>query len=295
MKKKCVQLGITMPFSNHLHQDMLFRVPLLCHPLPKQAAQYADALCKEIANCANDLTDCCIDSVRFILGDVDFLDPESFRQLMACIRRNFEVLSDAEITAMAFLSYQNRQQEAEALRAFAEENVFLMLDTPSLIEQECKAYLYPYHRLGLQNLLESMATTGLKDFGMVLLGDSEYRNTEDWEYLLQEILQYKPLYLEIEMGDKNWKSEGLSIFKAGLASGGYAAYAENCYGYNGKKPRYVLQPKDMEYLGVGLGARSCMDGYYTENIMNLQSYIAAAEYYEHIIAKIEPRLKAEGE
>jgi len=247
---------------------------------------YLSALKKELIRRAGGE---CIRSIYFGGGTPSLLPTEHIGDLLSAISSLFTVDEAAEITIEA---------------------------NPGTVNE---VYLTAIRELGVNRL--SLGVQSLNDRELALLGRihtaAEARlpgqTLSDWQQTLGEAITMRPdhlsLYsLTLEEETPMWKA----IIKEGslpeldpdvsadhyelaedlLSAQGYRHYEISNWALAGRECRHNLTYwRNLSYLGVGVGAHSCLDGHRIANTKNLDKYLADPSPAPEMDEEISPELE----
>ena len=287
VEKVALQLGVSVPFSRYSQTDPVTRLPLVMHPLTSYADHYAEALCREIEAVAADV-DRPVGNVRFTGGDPDFFSAGALDGLLGCIEENFALVEGASVTGRVLFSFLRPADEGAMLDVLVRHGVRPLVNVPSFDRDECEELHYPTRFVGLAPLVERMKAAGIGSWGLVLVGDNVQRDAASWERHLRRVLELRPDVVELEVWRPHFKSAGLDGFVAGLLDADYRDLGERRYGLEGMHDGYRLQPAEgTDYLAVGCGACTRLDGCRTWNITDVDEYLRGEGGLEHVIERVE--------
>ena len=313
-------LDVHLPFSYWRTCDFDHGDPVM-RPRPGVVEAYARALMAEIASLGADVKGRGyeVGSVFFSGGYVGLLDPEAFRDILRMVRRSFDVSADLRVDAVTFPG----MMDMYAASAYLDEGVKgLLFEVPTLSAREAAALAVPNTLQALDKSVYVLQSYGAAEFGLRMPVDVSGRSVETWEYLLGQVNHYHPAYVELvglsacdgpEAPDGQGKAAGnlLSLnggkapqgkaigdggrtaFEMGLAKAGFKQVACDARGRalfsrleEGPAPApfgYASGPAT-ERLGVGLGAETILDGFWTKSTVDMKGYLAGASDYRNLIA-----------
>lgn len=284
-------LDVHMPFSYWLERDLDHANPSF-RPRVDIVQAYQAALLAEIASLGDDLKGHSIDGVFFSGGYLGLLGADGMRNILRAVRRHFTCADRLSVEGVTFPG----SIDLYAASTYLDEGVrTLMFEVPTLSVREAV-------RLGLPNTLQALDKSlsvlqcyGLDGFGLRLLADVPGRNAGGWEYLLGQVNHYRPMHVEFvpEVGNTLGKPpKGLTDTISRLKIQGYREVTPGFLTRASQVPAFVpsrLKPLGgitRERLGVGLGAETIVDGYWTKNTANLQEYLAKSNDYRSLIKDI---------
>ncbi len=313
-------LDVHLPFSYWRTCDFDHGDPAM-RPQLGVVEAYARALMAEIASLGADVKGRGyeVGSVFFSGGYLGLLDPEAFRDILRAVRRSFDVPRHLWVDAVTFPG----MMDMYAASAYLDEGMRgLMFEVPTLSAREAAALDIPNTLQALDKSAYVLQSYGAAELGLRIPADVPGRSVETWEYLLGQVNHYHPAYVELvglpacdapEVLDGQGKATGnlLSLnrgkapqgkatgddgrmaFEMGLAKAGFKQVACDARGRalfsrleEGPAPApfgYAAGPA-VERLGVGLGAETILDGFWTKNTVDMKGYLAAASDYRNLIS-----------
>ncbi|MCI8565207.1 MAG: hypothetical protein HFI39_02645 [Lachnospiraceae bacterium] len=282
---KQLQLRIQVPFSWYREEDRFGGFPLWRAPDPGLVHAYAQALKREIEASGDGMEDVTIAAVRLGGGIAGILPAREIEDLMRTIRRTFSVDKQAETLLTLFpgsldLNVVNTYRQAGIRR--------LLFEVPSLVTRECRELGFPetLPALDMTNyILQSMRFAG---FGLRVMSGIAGRTEERWENILWQIFHYNPQFLEFyPLKEAVDDKEQYPQLTKRLRAAGYEQAAARRFVRRGFSVlNFEMERDAAEYLGIGLGAESRMDGYYTKNTTDMRTYLAGNGDFERILTDI---------
>lgn len=249
------------------------------------AQAYAQALKREIEASGAGMEDVEIMAVWLGGGIAGILPAREIEELMRTVRRTFTVKERAETLLTLFpgsldLNVVNTYRRAGIGR--------LLFEIPSLVTRECRELGFPetLPALDMTNyILESMRFTG---FGLRVMSGIAGRTKERWENIFRQIFHYNPQFLELYPLDGAVDDESqYPQIKERLCAAGYERImAQRYVRRDFQVLNFEAERDSTEYLGIGLGAESCMDGYRTRNTTDMQTYLAYSGDFQRILQDI---------
>ena len=234
-----------------------------------------------------------VGSVFFSGGYLGLLYPDDFRDILRAVRRNFYVTERLAVEAATFPG----SVDMYAASAYLDEHVgALMFELPPLSARESRDLGLPNALQALDKTLNVLGSYGAGEFGLRLSVDIPGRTAETWRYLLGQINHYRPAHVEfVALGTPEeqaaaFTDEGLAGLRSALAAQGYREVAPDFMTRADTTPTFVAERmarkaagRSHEYLGVGLGAQTLTDGFWTKNTTDLQRYLACGGDYRALI------------
>ncbi len=234
-----------------------------------------------------------VGSVFFSGGYLGLLYPDDFRDILRAVRRNFYVTERLAVEAATFPG----SVDMYAASAYLDEHVgALMFELPTLSARESRDLGLPNALQALDKTLNVLGSYGAGEFGLRLPVDVPGRTAETWHYLLGQINHYRPVHVEfVALGtpgeqEAAFADEGLAGLRGTLAAQGYREVASDFMTRADTTPAFVAERMARkaaghghEYLGVGLGAQTLTDGFWTKNTTDLQRYLTCSGDYRALV------------
>lgn len=283
---KQLQLRIQVPFSWYLDRDGLQGGPLWKSPDSRLLHAYALALKQEIEASGDGMEDVEVAEISFGGGIAGMLSARDIQELMRAIRRTFSVKEGAETLLTLFpgsldLNVVNTYREAKINR--------LLFEVPSLIVRECRELDFPDTLPALDMTNYVLQSMRFSEFGFRVMSGIAGRTKERWENILRQICHYGPQFLEFYPVDLSVDDGGqYPELTSRLQSAGYEKAGERRFVRKGFcVDNFKAEQEHREYLGIGLGAESCMDGYRTRNTRDMQTYLAYSGDFQRILTEVQ--------
>lgn len=302
--EQVLALDIHLPFSYWRTRDFDYGDPAM-PPRDAIVARYIRMLKAEIASLGDDLAVSQGDdevvqtggkrrvgSVYFSGGYLGLLHPDDFRDILCAVRRHFAVNGGLVVEAVT----SPGSIDMYAASAYLDEEVgTLMFEVPTLSARESRACGVPNVLQALDKTLYVLGSYGAAEFGVRIPVDIPGRTSETWEYLVGQLGHYRPVHIEFvtcgttEERSACFEDEGLATVRTKLEGRGYRSIAPDFLTRADYVPAFVreriarLNDSGHEYLGVGLGAQTCLDGFWTKNTTDLPRYLSqGADYRNHV-------------
>lgn len=238
-----------------------------------------------------------VHTVFFGGGTPTLLTPEQFGQILAVIRREFDVLPDAEITTEA---NPNDLDEAYlvALRALGINR--LSIGMQSANPDELKLFARRHDHEVVTRIMPEVRRAGFDNVNLDLMYGTPYQTLDSWRHTLEATIGFDPehisLYaLGLEDGTplKEWVDSGrvaapdddlaadmYDLATVLLGQAGYAQYEISNWAKPGFECRHNLQYwRNDEYIGVGPGAHGWAGGVRYATVLGPLQYIRAIQAY----------------
>ena len=286
-------------FGLYIHMPFCVRKCSYCDFLSFSAdddvkTSYTEALLREIEVRASLYRDRTITSV-FIGGGTPTAMPAScLRKVMAAVRRSFTLCPEAEITVE-----MNPGTDHPSLEAFLTEDVNrISLGMQSFDDSELAALgrihtaemsrdTYDHlRRLGVDNinidLMAALPHQTRRSFEHTLRAAAALRpeHISVYSLIIEEGTPFARLYREGEppLPDEETEREMDALTERILSEAGYHRYEISNYARDGRECRHNrLYWECRDYLGIGLGAASLMDGCRFSVTESLDDYLTLTE------------------
>ena len=254
-----------------------------------------DALIEEIRTQAPTFGGQPVETLFIGGGTPSLMTPKDLVRLMEAIRRNFHVTSDAELTMEAnpgtltpeFLETMVRcgiNRLSLGLQS-ADDRELKLLGRIHTFEQFCESF-----RLA--------RAAGLENINVDLMSALPGQTLSSWQHTLEAVLALEPEHISaysliIEEGtpfyeiygdgggspplpDEDTERQMYAWTKTALEARGYGRYEISNYARPGRECRHNIGYwRRKNYLGLGLGAASLMDGRRFTNTRDMEKYMTA--------------------
>lgn len=268
----------------------------LSHLIP----EYVNALCREIAYSAEQFSDeKSIHTVFFGGGTPSLLSPGQVQNILDCIRLNFQMTSDAEITMEA----NPGTVSLESITGYARAGVNRMSFGMQSASKEDLQLLDRQHQFSdVLNAVKYCSESGIKRINLDLIFGIPGQTLDRWKWTLQMALntgvehfslysliveEGTPLFRWVEKGlvqppDEDLEAEMYELADEMLSAKGYSQYEiSNWSKGEGARCRHNLQYWRYEpFFGFGAGATGFIHGKRYENIGNISEYINSIKEFD---------------
>lgn len=258
-----------------------------------QMQAYVDALTKELRNRGNLYQGKQVVSVFFGGGTPTVLEIPMLKQLMQAVFEHWDVAADAEITAEANPGTLG-QEMAEALREMGFNRLSMGVQA---WQNRLLKELGRIHTIEtfLENY-QAVRAAGFANVNTDLMFALPQQTLADWQETVREMVALQPEHIsayslileegtpffdryekgELEPAAEELDREMYHWAVDYLAENGYEQYEISNFAKKGRQSRHNrIYWQAEEYLGMGLGAHSYMEGERFHNPYDLQTYIAA--------------------
>jgi oxygen-independent coproporphyrinogen III oxidase len=250
---------------------------------------YVDALCKELS--LKKHSGGSLKTVYFGGGTPTLLPAESFTALFRCLRDNFPLSPDAELTVEANPGTID-ESKIETLHALGVNR--LSVGVQSFIDRELATLGRIHSSDEALKSIESIKKAGLRNFSIDLMYGIPGQTAESWRKSLTKAVELSPTHIsayELTLEEStpltlSIKSGGISMLNEEvildmynhaidyLAGHGYGHYEISNFALPGYQCRHnVNYWNRAEYSGFGAGAHSFALGIRSKNVPDVKSYI----------------------
>ena len=258
-----------------------------------QMQEYVDALTKEIENRGKEYPDRKVVSVFFGGGTPTTLSVPMLEQLMQAVSANWDIAEDAEITTEANPGTLDREM-ASALKKMGFNRLSMGVQA---WQNRLLKSLGRIHSIEVfQENFRAVREAGFENVNTDLMFALPKQTMEDWQETVKNIVSLEPEHISVyslileegtpffdryEKGELEPVTEDLDreMYHWAveyLAEKGYEQYEISNFAKKDRQSRHNrIYWLAEEYLGMGLGSHSFMDGERFHNIYDLQEYISA--------------------
>lgn len=251
---------------------------------------YVSALLKEIGGLAGeyDLAEREVVSVFIGGGTPSLLEGARMREIMDCLKEQFDFVSDAEITVEANPGTLDREK-LRLYRGAGINRLSLGLQSASNRELRVLGRIHTY-----EDFLESCRNAreeGFTNINVDLISAVPGQTYEDWIRNLRTVAELGPEHIsayslivepgtlfaqmELDLPDEDTEYRMYEDTAAVLREYGYRQYEISNYAREGFACRHNTGYwKRTEYLGIGLGAASLFEGRRFHNTVDMKEYLA---------------------
>lgn len=258
-----------------------------------QMQGYVDALTKEIENRGKAYSDRKVVSVFFGGGTPTILSVPMLEQLMQAVFANWDIAEDAEITTEANPGTLDGEM-ADALRKMGFNRLSMGVQA---WQNRLLKDLGRIHTMeAFQENYKAVREAGFENVNTDLMFALPNQTMADWQETVRNIVALNPEHIsayslileegtpffdryekgELEPAAEELDREMYHWAVDYLAKMGYGQYEISNFAKKGRQSRHNrIYWQAEEYLGMGLGAHSYMDGERFHNRYDLQEYIDA--------------------
>jgi oxygen-independent coproporphyrinogen-3 oxidase len=284
------------PVSLYLHFPFCVRKCRYCDFLSGPAAakereEYIQTLCLEIELRAAEVP-AGVDTVFIGGGTPSLMTPDQAERVMAAIRRSYVLADDAEIS----MEVNPGTADADKLCAFRKVGINrLSIGVQSFDDGELKLLGRIHTADQAREIMSAAREAGFQNINLDLMSALPGQSVLSWERSLQEAVRQAPEHISaysliIEEGtpfaamalpalpSEEEDREMYHFTKHFLASNGYRRYEISNYAREGFECRHNCGYwTGHDYLGLGLGASSCLGGERFRNPDRMEEYREAVK------------------
>lgn len=258
-----------------------------------QMQRYVDALTKEIRNRSREYSDRTVVSVFFGGGTPTTLSIPMLEQLMQALFENWNIAEDAEITTEANPGTLDREM-ANALKQMGFNRLSMGVQA---WQNRLLKDLGRIHTIeSFQENYKAVREAGFANVNTDLMFALPNQTMEDWQETVKNMIALAPEHIsayslileegtpfydkyekgELEPAEEDLDREMYHWAVDYLAEMGYEQYEISNFAKKDRQSRHNrIYWEAEEYLGMGLGSHSYMNGERFHNIYDLQEYIKA--------------------
>ncbi|WP_458408355.1 radical SAM family heme chaperone HemW [Anaerotignum sp.] len=259
----------------------------------EQMQGYVDALTKEIQNRSKEYPDRKVVSVFFGGGTPTTLEISMLEQLMQAVFENWDITEDAEITTEANPGTLDAEM-AQALKKMGFNRLSMGVQ---VWQNRLLKDLGRIHTIeAFQENYKAVREAGFGNVNTDLMFALPDQTMADWQETVKNIVTLGPEHIsayslileegtpffdryekgELEPAEEELDREMYHWAVDYLAEMGYEQYEISNFAKKGRQSRHNrIYWQAEEYLGMGLGSHSYMDGERFHNMYDLQEYIKA--------------------
>ena len=258
-----------------------------------QMQAYVDALTKEITNRGKEYSGRKVVSVFFGGGTPTTLSIPMLEQLMQAVFENWDIAEDAEITTEANPGTLDREM-AQALKKMGFNRLSMGVQA---WQNRLLKSLGRIHTIeSFQDNFKAVREAGFENVNTDLMFALPNQTMADWKETVQNMVAMNPEHIsayslileegtpfydryekgELEPAEEELDREMYHWAVEYLAEHGYEQYEISNFAKAGRQSRHNrIYWQTEEYLGMGLGSHSYMNGERFHNIYDLQEYVQA--------------------
>lgn len=256
-----------------------------------QMQRYVDALTKEIRNRSREYSDRTVVSVFFGGGTPTTLSIPMLEQLMQALFENWNIAEDAEITTEANPGTLDREM-TDALKKMGFNRLSMGVQA---WQNRLLKDLGRIHTIeSFQENYKAVREAGFANVNTDLMFALPNQTMADWQETVKNMIAMKPEHIsayslileegtpfydkyekgELEPAEEDLDREMYHWAVDYLAEMGYEQYEISNFAKKDRQSRHNrIYWEAEEYLGMGLGSHSYMNGERFHNIYDLQEYI----------------------
>jgi oxygen-independent coproporphyrinogen-3 oxidase len=282
--------------SLYIHIPFCKTICLYCNFLTfahknKWTAEYVDAVCREISERGVELNQrhpegISLETVYFGGGTPSLIPPELIKKIIQQVHGSFSVKKNAEIS----LECNPESVDAHRLSVYQEAGVTrFSLGVQSLNGKTLKRIARPHDSRMIFQALRFFQDAGVKNFGTDFIMGLPGQTLASFQDEVHEILKFHPAHLsfyflsydtkkiDLFLADCPQEEEQIVMYDwlcGFLKESGFIHYEVSNWaqpGYECEHNKRYWEQKD--YLGVGIGAHSIVDGTMWENGKDFDAYL----------------------
>lgn len=259
---------------------------------------YVDELCREMHAEAETYKSYEVATVFLGGGTPSLLSAEQTAQIMSCLRADYRLASDAEIT-MEVNPGTVTEQKAYAWRASGINRLSIGLQSTE--DQELKVLGRIHTWQDFQHSWELVRNAGFTNCNIDLMSGLPGQTLTSWRRTLSKVTALEPehlsaysliieegtLFYELYGGGNDLPDEDLDRqmyqeTKSILAEAGYLRYEISNYARPGKECRHnKVYWTGENYVGFGLGAASMVEHVRFDNVRSMETYLSREDKREN--------------
>lgn len=257
--------------------------------------RYVQALTKEITHRSKKNDNYKIDTIYIGGGTPSLIDSKFIKEILDCIKTNYNVCEDAEIT----IEINPGTVDENKIKSYKEDGVNrvsigLQSCDDKLLEEIGRIHTYQ----DFENVYKMVNEVGINNINVDLMIGLPTQTIEDIEKTLDKIIEKNPNHISvysliIESGtvmerligenkltlpDDETERKMYWLVKEKLEKNGYKQYEISNFAKEGFESKHNSNCwNQQEYLGFGIAAHSYIDNIRFSNISNLEKYIENIE------------------
>ena len=253
--------------------------------------RYQKALLAHIRETASTVTGTRVDTVYFGGGTPSYYGHKRLCALLAALKKNFDILPDAEIT----LEANPDSVDVRALKKLRRAGFNrLSLGVQSACDEQLRALNRPHSFAQARDAVAAARQAGFDNLSLDLIYGLPGQSMSDWQDTLERVLALEPehlscyglkveentpLFRQVEQGlslpDDDLQADMYLYTAARLAEAGYPQYEISNFAKPGRHSRHNLRYwLTRPYIGFGPGAHSDFGGRRYSMVRSLDGYIS---------------------
>jgi len=287
------------PLSIYIHIPFCKKKCLYCDFLSAPACgqereSYVRALLREIPLMAETCRDYEVVSVFFGGGTPSLLTKEQMKRIMAAVKKNYHLVSDAEIS----MECNPATATFDTLKAYKECGINrLSIGLQSANEEELKVLGRIHNYNQFLQTYEEARRAGFTNINIDLMSALPGQTLASYQDTLQKIIALNPEHISaysliieegtpfyemsLELPDEDTERKMYHQTQTVLKKAGYSRYEISNYSKRGYECRHNLTYwTGVDYIGFGIGAASYFQGYRYKNTSDIQRYKEEVPMYK---------------
>ncbi len=282
---KPIELHLNLPFSYWQEKDP--RTGSACiRPEPSTFAVLLRCFYREMAGMKEDYEDCQVTAIRFLGGYLSLFDTEDLEKLFAVIHQCFSVKNACPASGVLFPGTLDMEMISEYQNRWISP---LMFEIPSLSFRECEKLHLPVMMQALDKTVYFLQNFREDEWGLRIPIGIPGRTADAWHFLLGQFYHYSPRYLQFFSVDPHVQEDpAFYEICTDLRSHGYRDVCENTFACSESFPFLLKEPYEAtEYISIGPGAVSRIDGFLVQNTSDLDFYFKKCTDYRSLVIHVE--------
>lgn len=256
----------------------------------REKKQYVNALKTELQSAALECEGETVSSVFLGGGTPSVLEEGQIAAIFACIRENYRLTKDCEISMEANPGTLNQEKLREYLECGINR---LSIGCQSTIDEELKSLGRIHSFQEFVENYEMARKIGFSNINVDLMSAIPGQRAENWEKNLRAIAQLEPEHIsaysliveegtpfyerELELPSEEEERQMYEMTAGILGEYGFRQYEISNYAKEGKECRHNIGYWQREdYLGIGLGAASLRHNCRFSNTREMEAYLRDA-------------------
>lgn len=277
--------------SLYIHIPFCKTICLYCNFLTfahrnKFIPAYIKTVQKEISLKAKKYHGYKIETIFFGGGTPSLIESHFIKNILQTIRKNFPVSRKVEIS----IECNPESLDLKKIRDYQKMGINrISLGVQSFDRKTLFRIARPHDHTTIFKALEALKESGFKNYGADFIIGLPYQTVQNFQEQLEKTIAFKIPHLsfyflsydtkKIDLFQADCPTEELQIemyhqVTKKLRKAGYVHYEVSNYAKPGYECRHNLRYwNQQEYLGIGLGAHSYVDGFCIENERSLDEYL----------------------
>ena len=285
--QRTLGIRVRLPFCRK--KNALYGENVITTANNKQKQAYSEALCREIRSVAEDAEGYQITQLYFGDCPVNQAETTSWHLMLRECKKCFD-LTHAE---RCFRVTPEQFTQDDYYRYVTEGGGWLLIDMVSHVDEELSAAGFLHTTKDNARLNIILSDFGCRTFDLRLYyglpGQTETSMEKSVERAIRMFGEHISLLPWPGRGTGEETASADPLYQAGrqvLLEKGFQEYKIGCFSRNGKTIRLYEEPAS-EWMGIGIGASSYMDGMRFSNISDWDTYLNFSDDFEKICIRTE--------